>query len=128
VLFSVVAHDSLPKGVTTCPKGSEIGALDCAALRVRAIDRHLDATAAQILVADQREETGPGAQLTNAAATADLNRAERSWLAFRNADCKAWGDHNAGGTIVPLDIVQCAVMDGKTRLAELRRELRAASA
>ena len=128
VLFSVVAHDSLGKGVTGCPKGSEIGAFDCAALQVRAIDRHLDATAAQILVADKREETGPGAQLTNAAATADLNAAERTWLAFRNADCKAWSDHNAGGTIVPLDIVQCAVMDGKTRLAELHRELKAASA
>jgi uncharacterized protein YecT (DUF1311 family) len=128
VLFSLVAHDSLPKGITSCPNGSEIGLFDCAALQVRAIDRRLDATAVQILVADKREETGPGAQLTNAAATADLSRAERTWLAFRNADCNAWSDHNAGGTIVPLDIVQCAVMDGKTRLAELQRELRAASA
>jgi uncharacterized protein YecT (DUF1311 family) len=128
VLFSVVAHDALPKGITSCPNGSEIGALDCTALKLGAIDRHLDATAAQILLADKREETGPGAQLTNAAATADLNAAERTWLAFRNADCKAWSDHNAGGTIVSLDIVQCALMDGKTRLAELQRQLRAASA
>jgi uncharacterized protein YecT (DUF1311 family) len=128
VLFSVVAHDSLPKGVTTCPNGSEVGAFDCEALKLRAIDRHLDATAARILVADKREEIGPGAELTNAAATADLSAAERTWLAFRNADCKSWSDHNAGGTIVPLDIIECAVMDGKTRLAELRGELRAASA
>jgi uncharacterized protein YecT (DUF1311 family) len=127
VLFSLVAHDSLPKGVTSCPNGSEIGLFDCAALKVRAIDRHLDATAAQILVADKRDETGPGAELTNAAATADLSKAERTWLAFRNADCNAWSDPNAGGTIVGLDIVQCAVMDGKTRLAELQRELRAAT-
>src|ERR1700683_3099196 len=73
VLFSIVAHDALPKGITSCPNGSEVGDFDCTALKLRAVDLHLDATAAQILVADQREEIGPGAALTNAAATADLS-------------------------------------------------------
>jgi uncharacterized protein YecT (DUF1311 family) len=129
VLFSIVAHDSLVKGVTSCPKqGSEVGDFDCVALQVHAIDGRLDATAAQILVADKREEIGPAPALTNATATAHLSAAERTWLAFRNADCTSWSDHNAGGTIVSLDIVECALMDGKTRLAELKRQLKAASA
>lgn len=126
VLFSIVAHDSIPRGVTSCPKGSEVGLEDCAALKVGATDRKLDATAAQILVADQRDETGPGAVLTAATATADLSAAQRSWLAFRKADCQAWTDPNAGGTIVGLDFLDCAVRDGKTRLAELQAELKAA--
>jgi uncharacterized protein YecT (DUF1311 family) len=126
VLYSIVAHDALPKGVTSCPNGSEIGAFDCVALQVRAVDGRIDAAAAEILVADKREEIGPGA-LTNAAATADLSAAERTWLAFRNADCQSWSDHNFGGTIVGLDIAECALADGKTRLAELQRELKAAS-
>jgi uncharacterized protein YecT (DUF1311 family) len=125
-LFSVAAHDQLRNDTAPCDKGSTVGEENCLAHQTIALDRQIDATAAQILLADNRVETGPGAVLTAAAATSDLSAAQRAWLAFRARDCRSWSDPNAGGTIVGIDFGECAVRDGRTRLAELHSQLTAA--
>jgi uncharacterized protein YecT (DUF1311 family) len=125
-LFSVAAHDPLRKLTLPCDKNSTIGIEGCQAHEAIALDRQIDATAAKILVADRPGESFTGAALTAAAATSDLSAAERSWLAVRESDCDSWTDPNAGGTIVGIIFGECAVADGKTRLAELRRQLKAA--
>jgi uncharacterized protein YecT (DUF1311 family) len=126
-LFSIAAHDPLRNATAACDKGSTAGEENCLAHQTLALDRQIDATAAQILSADTRVETGPGAVLTAAAATSDLNAAQRAWLAFRAKDCLSWSDPNAGGTIVGIDIGQCVVRDDRTRLAELQSQLKAAA-
>jgi uncharacterized protein YecT (DUF1311 family) len=129
VLFSVAAHDPVVKGGTPgpCDEGADVGEENCLARRTDALDGQIDATAAQILLADKRDESGPGAELTAAAATSDLSAAQRTWLSFRAADCQSWSDPNAGGTIVGIDILECAVRDDQSRLAELRAQLKAAA-
>jgi uncharacterized protein YecT (DUF1311 family) len=129
MLFSVAAHDPVVRDGTPgpCEAGAEVGEENCLARQTDALDGRIDATAAQILLADKRDETGPGAELTAAAATSDLSTAQRTWLSFRTADCQAWSDPNAGGTIVGIDLLDCAVRDDRSRLAELLAQLKAAA-
>jgi uncharacterized protein YecT (DUF1311 family) len=124
--FSVAAHDPLRNFTGSCDRISTVGIEGCQARQVLAVDRQIDGVAAKILAADRSAESVPGAALSAAAATADLSAAQRSWLAFRKADCSSWSDPSAGGTIIGILFGECAVADGKARLAELRRQLRAA--
>jgi uncharacterized protein YecT (DUF1311 family) len=125
-LFSVLAHDSLARSVATptCEKTGQLGLYDCAEIKLRALDRQLDATAEQILVAEKPDETGPNPDVTATQATNDLSAAQQTWLAFRNADCLAQLVPGLNGNGIGLEDVGCALADGHARLAGLQHDLK----
>lgn len=122
-LYSILTHDRFAQSPSACVTTSEIGLYGCYQAKLRAVDRQLDSTAAQILVADKPQETeNPGLTPTSAADT--LTVAQKTWLTFRNADCTQELLPVADGTGIGIATLGCATADGKTRLAELHHDLK----
>ncbi len=112
-LFSIAAHDVPPQ--TRCNLNTTVGIESCLEQRLLALDRRIDATAAQILRLEQRPGTAP-------AAISHLNGAQRAFLAYRHADCLSAADVNAGGTLANVDFGECELRDSTARLAQLQRQ------
>jgi uncharacterized protein YecT (DUF1311 family) len=51
---------------------------------------------------------------------AKLQKAERAWVAFRDAQCDYEGSESEGGSIQPLEIAACKTELTKARIAQLR--------
>jgi uncharacterized protein YecT (DUF1311 family) len=50
-----------------------------------------------------------------------LIAAQRAWVAFRKADCEAWGTYNVGGTARGIEYVACMLSHTDRRIEDLRQ-------
>jgi uncharacterized protein YecT (DUF1311 family) len=51
---------------------------------------------------------------------AKLQKAERAWIAYRDAHCDYVGSESEGGSIQPLEIATCKTQLTKSRIVQLR--------
>ncbi len=49
-----------------------------------------------------------------------LLRAQDAWLAYRRANCDAWAEEHAGGSMATATEVACMLRMTKSRIAEIR--------
>src|ERR1043165_5900900 len=80
----------------------------CAAAELRRADVRLNAAYDQLL---KKLDTNRRAK---------LQKAERAWIAFRDAQCDYEGSESEGGSIQPLEIAACKTELTKARIAQLR--------
>jgi uncharacterized protein YecT (DUF1311 family) len=96
-------------------QGVTVDMHDCAATEFTRRDGELNiAYQALMKVLDRPEEKGA------------WRKAQRAWVAFRDAQCEADASPDAGGSIEPLIIDSCATRMTYKRTQELREALKAA--
>ena len=61
-------------------------------------------------------------QRSNAATSREgLRKAERAWVAYRDANCDAEVATHAGGSIAPTVLLMCRIKLARERMAEIKR-------
>ena len=92
-----------------CPGNTQLELNECAAAEFQQADEQLNAVWPQ--AKGFMDSIGQGAVLLDA---------QRKWIPFRDAHCKAVAAQYAGGSIVPLIANRCMTELTETRTAQLR--------
>ncbi|HTT90847.1 MAG TPA: lysozyme inhibitor LprI family protein [Acidimicrobiales bacterium] len=95
--------------VLPCNPNTTIGQEGCAERRVLAGDKQLTSDAQLVF---QRLDTD--------SARRDFAAAQRSWLAYRSADCKSQSDAYQGGSEQPVAYADCLAADDVSRRLALK--------
>lgn len=96
-------------GERACSEGTtQLDSLKCLSWRSAAADRELK----DIVQHHMLEVSGRRRSL--------LLRAQEAWLAYRRANCDAWAEERAGGSMATATEVACMLRMTNSRIAEIR--------
>ena len=99
---------------------------DCAAFRYKQADAHLNKVyrkAVQYMTDDlaRAQKKGDERQIKyEEAAMASLKEAERTWISYRDIQCKAAAHQYEGGSMAPIIYSQCLTTATEHRTADLK--------
>jgi uncharacterized protein YecT (DUF1311 family) len=97
---------------------------DCAALEYKQADAHLNKVyrkAVQCMTDDLARKQGDQKQTKyEETAMASLKEAERTWIAYRDIQCKAAAQQYEGGSMAPMIYSQCLTTVTEHRTADLK--------
>ena len=99
---------------------------DCAAFQYKQADAHLDKVyqkAVQYMTDDLAQAQRRGDQKQTKyeeTAIESLREAERTWISYRNIQCKAAGQQYEGGSMAPMIYSQCLTTLTEHRAADLK--------
>lgn len=80
----------------------------CAGVQLRRVDAQLNAAYGALL------------KKLDANRRAKLQKAERAWIAYRDAQCDYEGSESEGGSIQPLEVAGCKTELTKARIGQLK--------
>lgn len=99
---------------------------DCAAFEYKQADAHLNKVyrkAVQYMIDDQARAQKQGDQKQTKqeeTAIASLKEAERTWISYRDIQCKAAAQQYEGGSMAPMIYSQCLTALTEHRTADLK--------
>ncbi|HUC15468.1 MAG TPA: lysozyme inhibitor LprI family protein, partial [Acidimicrobiales bacterium] len=104
----VITEDFKP--ILPCNYNTTAGQIGCAEHATLAADKQLNADVRVIFGFFRRDD----------ASLRDLITAQKSWLTYRDADCKSQSDIYQGGTEQPVVLVNCLATDDRYRRQDLK--------
>lgn len=123
VLLSLMIGLATAAAATDCPGGSQTELIECADLAAQAADAQLNRqwrlTVQAVRELDKQVDAARGAGFRPFDAYNDLVRAQRAWIAYRDAECISEADQVAGGRDTNLVSARCVERLAKDRMSEL---------
>lgn len=95
--------------VLACDRRTTVGLEGCGERKVLALDRQVNA---DVLVVYRLEHGAPARQ--------DLVAAQRAWISFRLLDCESQSDAYRGGSLRPVEYVDCLAVEDAARHTDLK--------
>ena len=108
---------AFPAWAADCPDNTQTGMNICAGAAYRAADTNLNTVYGEVLARLKADD---------AAISSALVAAQRSWIVFRDAQCRFMSSAVAGGSARPMVELQCLAAETEMRRAALARLLHCA--